>query len=235
MKSVPWQRYRFSPPFLYLAEHPFQGVTGLFLLNPKQNLTNIQKYERPSTLSILALGSYETFPVPTFSGRFFYECHTGPPYPCTKPAGTDRHGPFRSDGHEHVLNTLEKSTGVDFVYSSKAIGAHRKLSVHQNNQKLAFVLEATLKPMNIGFRLVESSILLHRSVVFPAGRWRPVEFRWCSSGTCCSGYNGHGYYLRTKKERAYYRCERGGQRLRSVERLPPPIAHTASAWLRIAI
>lgn len=62
------------------------------------------------------------------------------------------------------LNTLEKSTGVDFVYSSKAIGANRKLSVHQTNQKLAFVLEATLKPMNIGFRQVDGSILLHRSV-----------------------------------------------------------------------
>jgi TonB-linked SusC/RagA family outer membrane protein len=61
------------------------------------------------------------------------------------------------------LNNLEKSTGVDFVYSSKAIGAQRKLSVHQNNQKLALVLETTLRPMNIGFRLVDGSILLHRS------------------------------------------------------------------------
>ncbi|WAC13283.1 SusC/RagA family TonB-linked outer membrane protein [Dyadobacter pollutisoli] len=61
------------------------------------------------------------------------------------------------------LNTLEKSTGVDFVYSSKAIGAQRKLSVHHVNQKLSFVLETTLKPMNIGFRLVDGSILLHRS------------------------------------------------------------------------
>ncbi|TLV01310.1 SusC/RagA family TonB-linked outer membrane protein [Dyadobacter luticola] len=61
------------------------------------------------------------------------------------------------------LKTLEKSTGVDFVYSSKAIGAQRKLSVHQDNQKLAYVLETSLKPMNISFRLVEGSILLHRS------------------------------------------------------------------------
>jgi TonB-linked SusC/RagA family outer membrane protein len=62
------------------------------------------------------------------------------------------------------LSALEKSTGVDFVYSSKAIGAQRKLSVHQNNQKLAVVLETSLKPMNIGFRLVDGSILLHKTV-----------------------------------------------------------------------
>nr|WP_295921901.1 TonB-dependent receptor [uncultured Dyadobacter sp.] len=65
------------------------------------------------------------------------------------------------------LNALEKSTGVDFVYSSKAIGVQRKLSVHHINQKLAFVLESTLKPMNIGFRLVDGSILLHRSMGEP--------------------------------------------------------------------
>jgi hypothetical protein len=52
------------------------------------------------------------------------------------------------------VSTLEKATGVEFVYSSKAIGANRKLSVHQINQKLSVVLETTLKPMNIGYRLV---------------------------------------------------------------------------------
>jgi TonB-dependent starch-binding outer membrane protein SusC len=68
------------------------------------------------------------------------------------------------------LSTLEKSTGVNFVYSSKAIGARRKLSVHQNNQKLAIVLETALRPINIGFRQVEGSILLHRSnLEIPAG------------------------------------------------------------------
>jgi TonB-linked SusC/RagA family outer membrane protein len=60
------------------------------------------------------------------------------------------------------VNNLEKTTGVDFVYSSKAIGANRKVSVHHINQKLSFVLETTLKPMNIGYRLVDGSILLHR-------------------------------------------------------------------------
>src|SRR5690606_6792870 len=39
----------------------------------------------------------------------------------------------------------------------------RKLSVHHINQKLSFVLETTLKPMNIGYRLVDGSILLHRA------------------------------------------------------------------------
>lgn len=42
MKSVPLQRYRPSLPFLYLAAHLFQGVQGLFLLNPKQDLTRIK-------------------------------------------------------------------------------------------------------------------------------------------------------------------------------------------------
>ncbi|WP_439581935.1 SusC/RagA family TonB-linked outer membrane protein [Dyadobacter bucti] len=65
------------------------------------------------------------------------------------------------------VNTLEKTTGVDFVYSSKAIGANRRVTVHQINQKLSVVLETTLKPMNIGYRLVDGSILLHRSVPEP--------------------------------------------------------------------
>jgi hypothetical protein len=65
------------------------------------------------------------------------------------------------------LSTIEQSTGVHFVYSSKAIGAKRKISVHQNNQKLSVVLESALKPLSIGFRLVENSILLHRSTAPP--------------------------------------------------------------------
>jgi TonB-linked SusC/RagA family outer membrane protein len=63
------------------------------------------------------------------------------------------------------LSALEKSTGVAFVYSSRAIGAQRKLSVHQNNQKLSVVLETSLKPMNISFRLVDGSILLHKAAL----------------------------------------------------------------------
>ncbi|NDK40291.1 SusC/RagA family protein, partial [Pseudoxanthomonas gei] len=65
------------------------------------------------------------------------------------------------------LNTLEKSTGVDFVYSSKAIGAQRKLSIHQNAQKLSQVLDAALKSLNISYRLVDGAILLQRSVTEP--------------------------------------------------------------------
>jgi TonB-linked SusC/RagA family outer membrane protein len=65
------------------------------------------------------------------------------------------------------VSTLEKATGVEFVYSSKAIGANRKLSVHQINQKLSVVLETTLKPMNIGYRLVDGSILLHKAASEP--------------------------------------------------------------------
>lgn len=62
------------------------------------------------------------------------------------------------------LTTLTNSAGIDFVYSSKAIGAKRKLSVHQRNQKLVLVLETILKPLDIGFRIVDGSVLLHRII-----------------------------------------------------------------------
>lgn len=71
------------------------------------------------------------------------------------------------------VNTLKKSTGVDFVYSSRAIGANRKLSVHHNNQKLSVILDHTLKPMNIDYRLVDNSILLHRSLSEPPSKPDP--------------------------------------------------------------
>ena len=61
------------------------------------------------------------------------------------------------------VNTLEKTAGVNFVYSSKAIRAERKISVHQSAQKLAQVLETVLKPLNISYRLVDGSILLQQT------------------------------------------------------------------------
>lgn len=71
------------------------------------------------------------------------------------------------------VNTLQKSTGINFAYSSKAIGAHRKLSVHVNAQKLSEILESTLRPMNITYRLVDDVILLQRLPANPSSVSHP--------------------------------------------------------------
>ncbi|WP_345244305.1 TonB-dependent receptor [Nibrella saemangeumensis] len=62
---------------------------------------------------------------------------------------------------KRVLNTLEKSSGVKFVYSPRAIGADRRISVRVSNQRLSDVLETVFKPLNIAYRMVGGQILLH--------------------------------------------------------------------------
>lgn len=58
------------------------------------------------------------------------------------------------------VHTLEKTAGINFVYSSKAIRADRKITVHYDSQKLSRVLESALKPLSISYRLVDGTILL---------------------------------------------------------------------------
>lgn len=60
------------------------------------------------------------------------------------------------------LRTIEKSTGIEFVYSSKAIDADRIISVNENGQKLSNVLESVFTPLNISYKLVDGVILLQK-------------------------------------------------------------------------
>ena len=63
-----------------------------------------------------------------------------------------------------ALVLLERTAEVQFVYSSKAIHANRKVSITANNKKLSDVLDATLKPLKIGYKVIGGQILLNVSV-----------------------------------------------------------------------
>ncbi len=61
----------------------------------------------------------------------------------------------------NALAQLEKAAEVQFVYSSKAIHANRKVSITANNKKLSDVLDATLKPLKIGYKVIGGQIMLN--------------------------------------------------------------------------
>lgn len=60
------------------------------------------------------------------------------------------------------IRKLKEVSGVDIVYSSKAIAAHRKVTVHQEGKKLSSVLESVLGPLEISYKEVNGVILLQR-------------------------------------------------------------------------
>jgi len=59
-----------------------------------------------------------------------------------------------------VLATLEQQYNVQFVYSSKAIQADRKISVNARAQRLAEFLDTVLEPLHIAYRVVQGQIIL---------------------------------------------------------------------------
>jgi len=61
-----------------------------------------------------------------------------------------------------ILNQIEQQAKVQFIYSSNTIGAHRRINVTANNQKLADLLEIILKPHSISYRIVGGQIMLQR-------------------------------------------------------------------------
>ncbi len=60
-----------------------------------------------------------------------------------------------------ILTQIERQTKVKFVYSSNAIGAERKVSVRVIDSKLSDVLDKTLRPLQISYRLIGGQIMLH--------------------------------------------------------------------------
>ena len=60
-----------------------------------------------------------------------------------------------------ALSQLERSADIQFVYSTKAIQAKRKVSVEASNKKLSDVLDAALKPLNISYKVVGGQIMLN--------------------------------------------------------------------------
>ncbi|MBL7814763.1 MAG: TonB-dependent receptor [Saprospiraceae bacterium] len=60
-----------------------------------------------------------------------------------------------------ALAQIERTADVQFVYSSKAIQANRKVTIAANNKRLSDVLDATLKPLKIGYKVIGGQIMLN--------------------------------------------------------------------------
>ncbi len=63
-----------------------------------------------------------------------------------------------------VLNTIEKQYDVQFVYSSRAIGANRKVAVHSSQQRLSDFLDQLLEPLQVSYRVMRGRIILTPTV-----------------------------------------------------------------------
>lgn len=64
-----------------------------------------------------------------------------------------------------ALALIEEKSGVRFVYSPSNIGAERKVTIIAHNRKLSEILDHTLKPLNVSFRVIEGQIMLQRAVM----------------------------------------------------------------------
>lgn len=71
-----------------------------------------------------------------------------------------------------ALQELERMAAIQFVYSSKLIQSQRKVSIQAANKKLADVLDATLKPLNINYKVIGGQIMLSSS---PAKEIAPLS------------------------------------------------------------
>ena len=59
-----------------------------------------------------------------------------------------------------VLHRLQQLVSVKFVYSSKMIDASRKVSFSVNGEKLGELLDEMVKPLHIGYKVINDHILL---------------------------------------------------------------------------
>lgn len=59
-----------------------------------------------------------------------------------------------------VIAVLQEQTGIKFIYSSKTIQADRKITCNVNQMKLSQFIEEVLKPLNIGYKIVDDKLLL---------------------------------------------------------------------------
>jgi TonB-linked SusC/RagA family outer membrane protein len=62
---------------------------------------------------------------------------------------------------KQILSKIQAEANVNFVYSASMIKADRQAAVNVVNKRLGDVLDQTLAPMNISYRVVDNNILLY--------------------------------------------------------------------------
>lgn len=70
---------------------------------------------------------------------------------------------FQGTEIKKVLQRIEKSTQVQFMYSSNVLQNNRKVSLTVNNERLSDVLENLLTPLQVSYEVEGNRILLKRS------------------------------------------------------------------------
>lgn len=63
-----------------------------------------------------------------------------------------------------ALEIIEVKSGAKFVYSPNNIGAERKITIYTNNKRLSDILDVTLKPLDITFKVIGGQIMLQRNL-----------------------------------------------------------------------
>jgi TonB-linked SusC/RagA family outer membrane protein len=63
---------------------------------------------------------------------------------------------------KQILSKIQAAANVNFVYSASTIAADRQAAVNVVNKRLGDVLNETLVPMNISYRVVDNNILLYK-------------------------------------------------------------------------
>ncbi|MCK8495950.1 MULTISPECIES: TonB-dependent receptor [Spirosoma] len=74
---------------------------------------------------------------------------------------------------ESVLEQIEKTAQVRFLYSSELIRADRRVSFSMRNQTLATILDNLLKPLQINYEVSSQQIILKRAVAATTPEQRP--------------------------------------------------------------
>ena len=64
---------------------------------------------------------------------------------------------------KQVLNEIEKSAGIRFIYSSSLIRSERKITLALDNSTLGEVLENILKPLQLEYKVLGMQIVLNRA------------------------------------------------------------------------
>jgi TonB-linked SusC/RagA family outer membrane protein len=62
----------------------------------------------------------------------------------------------------NVLSSIEKISGVKFVYSSAIIGSNRKISLSATKKPISSILNEILPPLNLTYEVVNNSIVIKR-------------------------------------------------------------------------
>lgn len=69
---------------------------------------------------------------------------------------------FESAEIKKVLQRIEKTTNVQFMYSSNVLQNTRRVSLAAHNERLADVLESLLTPLEVAYEVAGNRILLKK-------------------------------------------------------------------------